>query len=137
METIKRKIYGLSTAELNEKCFAYILDAIPEPSEIAEGWNIKAETDAERLQFVLNTFRSEYRYNIERMGELNGFREWLLGLPSAINIEFRNYNIIEIAKAWGSIPQDATEKMEDKIIENWFNLIANKFFQLCKRNKVK
>lgn len=64
------------------------------------------------------------------------FADWLMGLPSIIGIDFENYRIIEIAKEWGDLPINATEKQEDKIIGNWFNYISCKFFQLhAKLNK--
>ena len=96
-------------------------------------------TTAERLQQVLEAFNSEYNYpgNKRRHpGLQNRFAEWLMGLPNALNVEYRNFAILELAKKWESIPQDATEKQEDRIIENWFNFAAAKFFQLCRFNKV-
>ena len=36
----------------------------------------------------------------------------------------------EIAEEWGSIVKTDSEAKKDKILGNWFNYIANKFFQL-------
>jgi hypothetical protein len=47
-----------------------------------------------------------------------------------------NYKIIELAKEWGALEENAKEKEEDRICENWFNFIANKFNALCKFHKV-
>jgi hypothetical protein len=60
----------------------------------------------------------------------------LQGLPSCLNIVFSNYDIIQLAKSWESLPENATEKQEDKILSNYFNFMAAKFFQLCSQNKV-
>jgi hypothetical protein len=120
----------VKTNSKNHPVFAYLLTTV---SEEFEG------TTAERLQQVCEAFNSEYNYpdNKKRYRNLQQrFAEWLMGLPNALNVEYRNHAILELAKQWGSIPQDATEKQEDKIIENWFNFAAIKFFQLCKFYKV-
>lgn len=118
----------MKTTELNAKAFAYILSVID-----GDNYGQELNTDKEKVDFVYQCFKSEAGYNIPRVGEYAAFQEWIMGLPSSFNVEFRNYRIIEIAKEWGSIPADATERQEDKILGNWFNLITNKFFQLRKR----
>ena len=103
------------------------------------GYDLEDElkTDKEKLQFVADTFRAEYGHAIGRYGYQRALAEWFMGLPSAINVEFRNYYIIELAKAWGSIPENATEKQEEKILNNWFIWMANKLMQLFRAYKVK
>jgi len=88
---------------------------------------------------LADCFKSEflYRDNLLRYGSYqNTFKEWLMGLPSCIDIAFENYRIIEIAKEWGSIPENATEKQEDVVLENWFNLIAAKTFSLFHKHGI-
>lgn len=124
----------MKTKELNEKVFAYILNAID-----PEAYEVKAETEEEKLKFLYDTFKKEYVYpeNVKRYGhEINIMREWLMGLPSAFNVDFANYRILEIAKEWGSLPEGFSQKQGDKILENWFNFIANKTFQLFKKYKI-
>lgn len=124
---------------LDELVFNYILLRIPSSESIKEGWDIEATTDRERLQFMFNCFKSESYFpeNITRYGSAqNVMKEWFMGLPSAINVDFENYRIIEIAKEWGSIPEDATDLQVYKILENWFNFIAAKTLKLCKKNKI-
>ena len=100
----------------------------------------KELTDKQKIDFVFNTFMSEYKYSINnglsirKVGIQTIFADYLAGLPSCINIEFRNFYILEMAKQWGSIPENATEKQEDKILSNWFAYIATNFFQL--KNKL-
>ncbi len=121
----------MKTKELNALVFPYILNAID-----GSGYDKELTTDVEKLQFVCDCFRSEYGWHIEQVGKYNAFHEWLMGLPSSINIDFENYRIIEIVKEWSSIPVNATERQEQKILDNWFNFITCKFAVLCKRNKV-
>ena len=123
-----------TTKQLNENVFSYILNAID-----GSGYDRELTTDTEKLQFVADCFKSEYAYpeNIKRYGSYQEtFRQWIMGLPSCFNIDYSYCDIIRIAKEWGSIPQNATNKQENKIIDNWFNLIANKTFQLMKKHKV-
>lgn len=121
----------ISTKELNEKVYKYILQSID-----GEGYDVDLRTDEERIRFLFNTFFSEYGYNIDRYGMQGAFREWCMGLPSCFNIAFTNFDIIQLAKLWGSIPIDATDRECERIVENYFNFITVKTFQLFKKYKV-
>ena len=130
----------MTTKELNQKFFNYILDIVISAEDVKIEYSKEIEnTEAARLAFVVECFNQEYWHEYNRRRYVNpvrGFSEWLMGLPSVIHIDFYNYRILEIAVQFGSLPADFTEKQGEKIINNWFNLIANKFFQLCKRHKV-
>ncbi len=121
--------------------FQYLVDNLKESSDILleYGENVEDTIEA-RLAWTLARFNAEYCYkeNLIRYGNtVNVFREWLMGLPSAFSVDFENYRILEIAKKWGSLKENASEKEEDKVIDNWFNFTAVKFFQLCKKHGVK
>lgn len=125
-----------NTKEFNAKVYPYILNAID-----STNYGIEKKTDIEKLQFVADTFKSEYlnEYNLRRYGSIqNVLANWFTGLPSSINIDFENYRIIEIAKewGWGSLPENSTDAQENKILENWFNLIAFKTIQLMGKNGI-
>lgn len=123
----------METKDLNEKAFQYIIDCID-----SECYEIKTVTEKEKIEFLLKTFLSEQGWNIKHYSGnvYKAFENYLTGSPSCFNIVFTNYDIIQLAKSWGSIPQNATEKQEDKIIDNYFNFITNKFFQLVKKHKI-
>ena len=61
------------------------------------------------------------------------FIEWLQGLPSVLNLAFYNNEILMLAKEWGSIPIDATERQEDKIIDNWWRFSSMQLSKLARR----
>ena len=110
----------------------YIIDAIS-----SEGYNSKeAITTEEKLRFALNAFQSEYGWLIARKGKTAAFAEWLSGLPTCFNIAFSNYDILQLALKWGSIQENDRKSRKNMILNNWFDFIAVKFFQLCNRNKV-
>jgi len=125
----------METKERNKLVFDYVLDCID-----LDGFNLEKqpETDQEKLQFVVDTFKQEYNdWNKRNYPNLQlRFSEWLKGLPSSFNVDFENYKILQIAKEWGSLPENAKTWQEDKILNNWFNFIAAKFFVLCRKNKV-
>lgn len=121
--------------DLNTKIYPYILDAID-----ADGYDVTPTTEAEKLAFLRDTFLSEKGWHIERVGKYKAFEEWLQGLPSAFNIDFENYRILELAKEWGSYPTKPTrrgqESAEQKLLDNWWNLVTVKTFQLFRRHKI-
>ena len=111
----------------------YTVPGVDQAGNVVELPIICEDTTAQ-VNFVMQCFEDEYIQPNKRNGnKVTLFADWLVGLPSVINIEFRNHAIIEIAKEWNSIPATATERQEDKILGNWFNFIANKFFQLHKQ----
>ena len=81
------------------------------------------KTDADKIKYIFNRFYSEYDFMISRVGKSKAMSEWLSGL--ALDIEYYNYKIIKLAKDMGSLDTDSTYKAEQKIIENYFNFMAN------------
>jgi len=127
MKTLQNNITrAQQTAMIN----AYLLNSID-----GENYGVTLSTDKDKVNFVVSTFTSEFLHHNNRNGNRQQlFADYLSGLPSCINIEFRNYAILELAEAWGS--DVSTEKKRDFICSNWFNYISCKFFQLhAKMNK--
>ena len=110
------------SSELDRKAKIYILQCIAEDSE-GNHYNI-----ADSIEHVKTRFISEFGHEIKRRGEPAALREWLMGL--ALPIDFYNYDILKLAHAWGSLPDNATEKQEDKIMDNYWNFMATKLHQL-------
>ena len=121
------------SSELTKKVNAYLLAGIDNA-----GYSDQVlKTKADKLTFLLSTFRSEYGWSIGRLGEQSALKEWLSGLPSSIHIEFANFNILKLAVKWGSLPKNATEKQEDKILGNYWNFMALKLLLLMRKNEAK
>jgi hypothetical protein len=111
----------------------YILSCIN-----GDGYDVILRTDKEKLQFICDTFKKEYAHNLNYYGSIQKtFENWLMGLPSCFNIEYRNHAIIELAKQWGSLEKDSTEKEEEKILNSWFGFVYMRFIGLCKKNGIK
>lgn len=124
----------ISRKELTALVNNYILSAID-----GEGYGKEFNNDTEKLQFLADCFKDQYCFpdNLKRYGSYQEcLRQWLMGLPSCYNVDYENYRIIEIAKEWQSIPVNANDKQEDKIISNWFNFIAAKTIMLMGKHKI-
>lgn len=123
-----------TTQSTAAKVSNYILNAID-----SQGYSsTHADTKQGKLQFLYETFKSEYGFQIKRLGEQNAMAEWISGLPSCFNIDFNYCDIIARAKELGSLPEGLTgkalEAREDKICANWFNWIAAETIMLIRKN---
>ena len=96
----------------------YILSTIEEDGE---GKPIK--TDEEKIKYIFDRFNSEYGWNIERVGKFKAMAEWLSGL--ALNIECYNDAIVELAVKMGSIDENPSEKLQARVINNYWSFMAN------------
>ena len=126
----------VSTAELNKKVYQYIIDSID-----ADGYDLEKEpeTDKDKLTLLYNCFKSEYLhdYNLKQYGNPTSvFKEWLQGLGGPMKIVFTYFDIINLAKDWGVIPVNATEKQAQKICDDYFHFIAVKTFQLFGKHNI-
>ena len=121
-----------NTNEFNNKVNTYILDCI-------NSEDIDLRDDKDKLAFLAVQFDSEFNhpYNVKFYPNLqNRLANWFMGLPSCFNIAFENYRILEIAKQFGSLSNQATDKQEDAVLANWFNLIAMKTIRLAAKNNI-
>jgi hypothetical protein len=82
-------------------------------------------TDIQNIYFI---FKKEYGFMIERVGELNAFKEWLQGLPSVLTVPFMNYDILQNAKKEGFVFEN--EQQENKFIDAYWSRLSNAFFTL-------
>ena len=97
----------------------YILDNLHEVD-----WNDKKlTTDEEIIDYIFERFNIEYGWRAEQVGEVKAMTEWLAGL--ALNIPYQYDEIVELAIAMGSIDKNASEKLQNKIVSNYFQFMAN------------
>lgn len=119
METIK------TLKERNEIIYKVILDSINSD-------DVVFKDDTEKLQYAFNRLKSEYGHEIKRYGLQTACTNWLQGL--ALDIPFYNWDILKLAEQQGY--KTLTEKQQDKILNNYWQYISNKFLQLCKKHKI-
>ena len=58
-----------------------------------------------------------------RIGKYKAMSEWLSGL--ALNIEYYYDDIVKLAIKMGSIDENPSEKLQSKVIENYWSFMAN------------
>lgn len=118
----KQSIITKGAKESAKKARQHIIDSIA-----WDGYGVETEpkTDEEKLIFLYRTFMSKYRWAVNRFGLSVAIKEWLQGLPTVCTIAFYNHEILTLAKEWGSLPEDATEKQEDKLLNNYWAYMAN------------
>lgn len=94
--------------------------------------------DKEKLQHVAGCLIREafYPYNVQRHkgNAQNIIADHLQGLPSYVKIPFANCEILELARAWGY--DVATEKKENKLLENYWNGAAMELLKEFKKNNI-
>ena len=96
----------------------YILSNIDED---IEGNPISSEAD--KINYIFDRFNSEYGWRVNQVGKVAAMVDWLQGL--ALNIEFYNDEIINLAVRLGSIDENPSEKLQDRVIKNYWNFMAN------------
>jgi len=126
----------MNTTGLKKAIKDYILDSIDDA-----GYEVINENSStkEKLHFIADNFKKEafYDNNIKRFRGNKGaiIADHLQGLPSYLNIEFTNYNILILAKKWGFTLD--TEKKEDNFLENYWKRIAQNIIELFNTHNIK
>jgi len=96
----------------------YILDTIED-----DGYGNPLETEQEKIDHIFSRFNSEYGHMIERVGNQKAMAEWLQGL--ALGIEFYDAKIVDLAVRMGSIEENPSERLQDKVCLNYWEFMAN------------
>ena len=101
------------------KAKAYILNSITGYEGVLE------DSDNEtKIKGLFDAFYNEYGSQVERVGLQNAIREWLMGLPSVIDMHYYNYEISELAIEWGMITKRSKEETKDKALDMYWNVLA-------------
>lgn len=108
------------SSELDRKVKLYILNAVSDQAESTKVLEI--------VEYIKNRFESEYGWRVAQVGRQQAMIDWLQGL--ALDIEYMNYKILELAVKWGSLDENATERAENKILVNYWSFMAAKVLQL-------
>jgi len=86
----------------------------------------------DEINLLYDSFIDEFwhDYNKKRYkNHVNGFANYLMGLPSNINFPFYNYEILDNAKKSKEFDL-STEEKEDKFLEDYFVNLSLAFFTL-------
>ena len=81
------------------------------------------KTDADKIKYIFNRFYSEYDFMISRVGKSKAMSEWLSGL--ALPIEYYYDDIVKLAVKMGSIDENPSDKLRNKVEQGYFDFMAN------------
>ena len=81
------------------------------------------QTEEEKAKYIIDRFYKEYGFQVDRIGKQKAIAEWLSGL--ALNIEYYDQDIVQLALDMGSIDPNPSEKIQEKVINNYWSFMAN------------
>ena len=96
----------------------YILDGIND-----DGWDNPLTDRREKIAHIIDRFYNEYGHEIPRQGKPKALAEWLSGM--ALPIATYNSEIIDLAIEMGSIDEDPSDTLIDRVLENYYPFMAN------------
>jgi hypothetical protein len=130
----KRDIEVLHWTKYRKNYRHFILSTI-EAEELAERG--LPDTDAGRIDYIISRLESETGKEILGrhiiLTPLDIIEQWLSGL--ALNIPFEYWEILELAEACGSCRYDMTDRQNEKIVDNYFNFMANQVALMINQHK--
>jgi|SRR5215217_8494053 len=93
------------------------------------GYDVSEAIDLfDKVQKTHEIFKSEYGHVIDRVGELNAFHEWLMGLPTALSVPcYYNDIIANYNEFTGKV---MTDSEENSLCNTYFEKLAKAFFVL-------
>ena len=77
----------------------------------------------EKIRYLAKRFKREKKSDIEQMGIRPALIDWLAGI--ALPIPVYNGDIIELAERLGSIDKNPSDKLIERVLENYFPFMAN------------
>ena len=96
---------------------AYILDTVTDND------GNELPTRQAKIKRLFERLNSEYGWRVAQVGKQKAIADWLSGL--ALPIACYNGDIIDMAIEFGSIDPEASDKLQDKVLENYWSFMAN------------
>lgn len=112
---------------------AYVIAAINDP----DGQRLNdSSTEKEKLQFFFDRFDSEYSHMIDRKGIQGAMSEYLMGLPSTIDIAYTYFEIEKLLREWEYLNDNSTQAEIDVELSAYWTKVGAALCILARRNKV-
>ena len=108
----------LSTAKYKKNYRAFILDHIDHDYNGNE-----LKTDKAKITFLFNRFYSEYEWRVKQAGKRQAMIDWLSGL--ALSLPCYNGEVIDLAIEMGSIDDNPSNQLIDRVLANYFPFMAS------------
>jgi len=98
------------------------------------------KTEEEAPQEAQENIRKGVTYLFDRLKSEKGgsnyydAETWFAGL--AVHVPYMNHEILERAKAFGALPEDASEETQDRFLVQYFGQLASALFGLRREFKI-
>lgn len=112
----------------NKTGYTFFEKTIIDNIDLSE-YNLDESADLfDKVNKLYEVFKSEYGFMIDRVGEINAFKEWLQGLPSTLTVPFYNHDIIT---NYAEYTGKTFEEIENtSILDHYYNRLSLAFFTL-------
>ena len=97
---------------------AFILDHIDQDYDGNE-----LKTDKAKITFLFDRFYSEYEWRVKQVGKRQAMIDWLSGL--ALSLPCYNNEVIDLAIEMGSIDDNPSDQLIDRVLANYFTFMAS------------
>jgi len=81
------------------------------------------KTEAEKAKYIIDRFYKEYGFQVDRIGKQKAIAEWLSCL--ALDLPYCYQDIVQLAVDMGSIDPKPGDKLQEKVINNYWSFMAN------------
>lgn len=130
----KRDIEPLHWTKYRKNYQHFILSTI-EKEELEERG--LPDTEAGKIDYLISRLESETGQEVLGRNlilvSLDVIEQWLSGL--SLDIPFEYWEILELAEACGSCRYEMTERQQEKIVDNYFNFMANQVAHMINQHK--
>lgn len=98
------------------------------------------KTEEEAPQEAQEDIRKGVAYLFDRLKSEKGgttyklAQDWFAGL--AVHVPYMNHDILERAKAFGALPEDASDETQDRFLVRYFGQLASALFGLRRELKI-
>lgn len=99
---------------------AFILNLVDQDAQEDE---IKLIDDKAKIRFLFDRFYSERSNDIKRNGKRQAMIDWLSGL--ALSLPCYNGEIVDLAIEMGSIDDNPSDQLIDRVLANYFKFMAS------------
>lgn len=114
------KVMKLHHLKYKKNYRAFILNLVDQDAQEDE---IKLIDDKAKITFLFDRFYSEYEWRVKQAGKRQAMIDWLSGL--ALSLPCYNGEVIDLAIEMGSINDNPSDQLIDRVLENYFPFMAS------------
>lgn len=96
----------------------------------------KLTSQSEKIMFFYFKFQEDCANEIQDYGILTALMRYLQTPLTAIDLPHDCYEILDMARELGSLPENSTRIQEDKILAEYWGFVAFQIFELFKKHAV-